>query len=121
MKKKQLFVCGACGKECKSERGVRIHWTQMHPELPINATSTDAGVVQEPVKDSTTAAAELPQYAILRDFEEAVRGDEMKMSTDAPEAYEEEYKRTKRLLALRILLLMHKAERADWLERELMS
>lgn len=80
--------------------------------------------VTPPMKEEVAhncSTNEPPHYAIFKDFEEAVRADEMKGSTDYPEAIEEDYNRARRLLGLRILLLQQRAAVADMLERELLS
>lgn len=134
--------CPYCSKVMIGGRGLANHIRFKHPEVNESKpyiTTIDARKAPKlkmtvlndqdydhPSKTIThevlnEVMPEPPYYAILRDFEDAVRADEMKGSTDYPEAIEWDYKRAKKLLALRIHLLMHKAERAEWLERELMS
>lgn len=72
---------------------------------------------------NTSAAPKPFHYAILDDFEAACRHDEIKGAgnPDEIETIEDNYRRAKRLLALRILVLKTRADLCDTLERELMS
>jgi hypothetical protein len=92
------------------------------PDTKGKITAAESTPMIASMLDIPPAAASEPwHYSILKDFEEAVREHEMRGSSEFPEICEEEYKRAKRLLALRFLLLKHRSEVADLLERELMQ
>jgi hypothetical protein len=87
-------------------------------------TAAESTPMTASMLDIPPAAAPEPwHYSILKDFEEAVREHEikgMRMPDDHAEI-DADYQRAKRLLALRFLLLKHRSEVADLLERELMQ
>jgi hypothetical protein len=141
MKKKNTpFTCLHCQREFNTLRGIRIHYSQMHPNAgPFETTITvEKQKRSEQPNPDWRAPSDLQEvdgpivnfsspppfhYAILTEFDEAVRHHEMKGSCNPDEwdAIEQNYARAKRLLAVRILVLKTRADLCDVLEREIMS
>jgi hypothetical protein len=134
MKKKQkTYVCGICDNDFTSPQGISAHVRNKHADTfevgeidnkgrLLTGWQKAVDPVPEKREDAINCCSQEPwHYSILKDFEEAVREHEMRGSSEFPEICEEEYKRAKRLLALRFLLLKHRSEVADLLERELMQ